>query len=76
MLFMHHKLDGCSRTFPSAAFENYTRVREFNKAETAFAWIAGGEAEPNDVCRSGFHMYFGAGEEAARAIDGFMSKFY
>ena len=76
MLFMHHKQDGCSHTFGGSAYETFTKVKEFNKAETAFAWVTTGAAEPNDVCRSGFHMYFGASEEAAKVIDGFMAKFY
>lgn len=76
MLFMHHKQDGCASTFGGAAYERFMKVKEINKAETAFAWITTGEAEPNDPCRSGFHMYFGASEEAAKVIDGFMAKFY
>lgn len=76
MLFMHHKQDGCTSTFGGSAYEMFKKVREFNQAETAFAWINAGEAEPNDPCRSGFHMYFGASDEAAKTIEGFMAKFY
>jgi len=76
VLFMHHRQDGCSHTLAKVANENFTKVKEFNKADTELAWIVGGEAEPRDPCRSGFHMYFGASEESARVIDQYMSKFF
>ncbi len=76
MLFIHHQNDACQHCYPSAAFANYEKVKKFNKALTEFIYVTGGSAEAKDPCRSGFHMYFGAGDEVAKDIDGFMSKFY
>lgn len=76
VLFMHHQKDGCSHTLPNAANDNYLKVKDFNKSVTEFVYVTGGEAESKDPCRSGYHMYYGAGEEAANLIDGFLSKIY
>ena len=74
MLFLHHAQDDCRHTMPEAARRNHDAVRAFNKAETAYVEITGGQGQAMDPCRSGFHMYFGAGEEAAKAIDDFMAR--
>lgn len=76
MLFIHHQLDGCANTTHSASYRNYEKVKTFITAPVDFVTIQGGEAEPRDACRSGFHMYFGAGEEVATQLDAFMSKAY
>ncbi len=76
MLFLHHRKDGCSHTLPDASYGNYQKVKAFNPAPTEFIYVTGGEAQTNDPCRSGFHMYFGAGEEVAKDIDDFMSRAY
>jgi hypothetical protein len=76
VLFMHHKQDGCSHTMPNVSYLNYTKVKDFNKSATEFAYVTGGEPESKDPCRSGFHMYYGASAEAAKIIDAFMSKNY
>ena len=74
MLFLHHAQDGCRNTTPEASRRNVEAVRAFNPAETAYVEITGGQAQAMDPCRSGFHMYYGAGEEAAKAIDDFMAR--
>lgn len=76
VLFMHHQKDGCSRTLPNASNDNYLKVKDFNKSATEFVYVTGGEAESKDPCRSGYHMYYRAGEEAANLIDAFMSKIH
>ncbi len=76
MLFLHHKQDGCSYTLDSASYANYMKVKGFNTSLTEFVYVTGGEAQQGDPCHSGYHMYNGAGEEVAKDIDEFMSKFY
>lgn len=74
MLFMHHQQDGCASTTHTASMQNFEKVKAFSKASLAFVTIEGGQAEPRDPCRSGFHMYYGAGEEVAKQLDAFMTK--
>ena len=76
VLFMHHQKDGCSHTLSSASHDNYLKVKGLNQSVTEFVYVTGGAAESRDPCRSGYHMYFGASEEAANLIDAFMSKIY
>ena len=76
MLFIHHERDGCSHTTPRASNDLYMKVKGVNKAPTEFAHVTGGEPESKDPCRSGYHMYYRASEEAANLIDAFMSKIY
>ena len=76
VLVLHHQQDGCSHTLSKSAAENFAQVKAFNKASTELVLLTSGEAEQKDPCRSGFHMYHGASEEAAKAIDGYMSRFY
>jgi pimeloyl-ACP methyl ester carboxylesterase len=73
VLFLHHQNDGCSHTMPSAAQSLHERVKKVGTAAVDFAFVTSGEPEARDPCRSGHHMYFGAGEETAKAIDAFMS---
>jgi len=76
ILFMHHRQDGCLKSAPGASYSNFGKVNEFNKSLTEFAYVSEGRAESQDACRSGYHMYFGASEEAAGIIDAFLSKLY
>jgi len=76
MLFLHHKRDGCSRTLDGSSYANYMRVKGFNTFPTEFVYVVGGQAQQGDPCHSGYHMYNAAGEEVAKDIDEFMSKFY
>jgi hypothetical protein len=73
ILFLHHQNDGCSHTLPTSAKSNFEMVKKISTAATDFIYVTGGQVEARDPCRSGHHMYFGAGEEAAKDIDGFMS---
>lgn len=76
MLFIHHQQDGCASTTLSASHRNYEKVKTFITAPIEFVTVQSGQAEARDPCRSGFHMYFGAGEEVAKQLDAFMSKAY
>jgi hypothetical protein len=76
MLFIHHAQDGCFNTQHSSSFRNFERVKSFNSAAVEFVTLTSGQAESRDPCRSGFHMYFGAGEEVAKHLDDFMSVVY
>ena len=76
MLFIHHEKDGCSHTRPDASFKNYEKVKELSKLPTEFVYVTSGLAEPKDPCRSGNHMYYVAGDEAAKYIDTFLKKIY
>ena len=40
--------------------------------KTEYVALKGGEAQAQAVCTSGFHMFYGAGDEAYRAIDQFV----
>jgi hypothetical protein len=74
MLFIHHRQDGCLHTTYSASYRNYEKVKSFSKAPVEFVTVETGQMQAQDPCRSGFHMYYGAGEEVARQLDEFMSR--
>jgi len=76
IFFIHHKADGCYHTRPGVSYANYEKVKGVTSAPTQFFYVIGGESQAIDPCRSGFHMYNGAGVETAHAIDEFMSKVY
>jgi hypothetical protein len=74
VLLMHHEKDGCSNATPSNTQRLYTKLKESGNAAAEFVAISTGEAEPRDVCLSGYHMYFGAADEVAKVMDQFMTK--
>lgn len=74
MLVMHHQQDGCSQTRPEAARSRYESVRQFDPSPVEFFLVTEGAAQSADPCRSGFHMYSGAAEQAAAAIDDFLAR--
>jgi hypothetical protein len=76
MLFIHHEKDGCSHTLPDVSFKNYEKVKAVNSFTTEFVYVTSGISEPRDPCRSGHHMFYAAGEEAAKDIDTFLMKIY
>ena len=76
MLFIHHEKDGCSHTIPGKSFKNYEKVKEVSKLPTEFVYVTSGLTEPKDPCRSGHHMYYAAGDEAAKYLDTFLKKIY
>jgi hypothetical protein len=76
MLFIHHEKDACADTRANASIKNYQKVKEINKLTTEFFSVTGGLPEPQDPCRSGFHMYYNAYEEVANSIEAFLLKIY
>lgn len=76
VLFLHHEKDGCVLTTPSASLRVFNTLKEASRKNVEYVSIKTGEAEANDPCISGYHMYYGAGQEVANAIDQFMLKAY
>lgn len=74
MLFLHHENDGCSHTRYAVARALYEKIQPQARQSVAFVPIQGGSAEAGHPCSSGYHMYFGASEEAVRAINDFMTR--
>jgi len=75
IIFITHRLDGCRNL--DQIHNMYKRVLSSSSAKTGWMIIEGGEAEVGkDPCRSGFHMFYKAGDEYAKAIDDFISSFY
>lgn len=74
VLFLHHGKDGCAKSDSRSSVSAYEALKAANKSRTGFVWITGGEGEAANPCYSGYHMYFGAGAEAAAAIDAFITR--
>lgn len=74
VLFLHHENDGCPKADPRVSMKVYESLKSKDKNKVEYVWIKGGEDEPRNRCYSGRHMYFGAGDEAAAAIDRFIAK--
>ncbi len=74
VLFLHHEKDSCDKTTPGASLRVFNSLKEAGKARTEYAVIRTGQAEGNNPCFSGHHMYFGAGDEVAKAIDEFVQE--
>ena len=75
VLFLAHEQDGCSKSTPGNSKSVYEDLKKSNQSRTEYVLIRGGEAE-SDPCRSGYHMFFGASQDAYKAIDNFASSFY
>ncbi len=73
VLFLHHRNDACSKSAPQRASAAFDDLRSASRSAASFNWIEGGRPEPGNPCASGFHMYFGAELDAAKAIDSFIS---
>ena len=73
VLVLHHENDGCVSTTPSNATHIYTRLREAGNTDSELVFLKTGK-DFGDPCASGFHMYAGANEEAAQAIDQFIGR--
>ncbi len=76
VLVLHHENDGCIGTTPRNAKRIHTRLSEAGNTATELVFIKTGTLSPdsNNPCRSGYHMYFGAGADVAKVLDQFMSK--
>jgi alpha/beta hydrolase family protein len=75
VLVLHHENDGCAGNTPDYAKRIHTKLREAGNRAAELVLINSGAPSPNgNPCRSGYHMYFGAGPEVAKVLDQFMNK--
>lgn len=76
VLFLAHEKDGCFRSTNANSRSVYNNLKETNKFKTEYVYIKTGEAQGDEPCKSGYHMFYGASEEVYKAIDSFGSQFY
>ena len=76
ILVLHHENDECVGNTPGHARKIYTRLREAGNSAAELVLIDSGTRSPdsNNPCRSGYHMYFGAGPNVAKVLDQYMNK--
>lgn len=76
VLVLHHENDECVGNTPDHAKRIYARLREAGNTAAELVLINSGTRSPdsNNPCRSGYHMYFGAGPDVAKVLDQFMNK--
>jgi hypothetical protein len=72
ILFLGHEREQCPKSLPSSAKMVFEQQQKTNPSKTEFTLIKGGEAQPQNPCSSGFHMFYGASEEAYTAIEKFV----
>lgn len=72
ILFLAHERDGCEKSLPSRSIAVYEKQAKTNSMKTQYVVIKGGEAQAQHACSSGFHMFYGAAQEAYAAIDAFV----
>jgi hypothetical protein len=76
VLFLAHEQDGCAISTPHNSRQVYDELKKSDKEKTEYVLIKGGSDEGGEPCRSGYHMFNGAGHEAYSAIDSFAAPFY
>lgn len=76
VLFLAHEKDGCLKSTNSNSLEVFKELGKSNKQKMEYVVLKSGEAEAQDPCRSGYHMFFNAHEEAYQAIDRFASEVF
>ena len=69
ILFLAHERDGCAKSTPYESKSVYEAQRKTNSERLEYVVIRGGEAQAQNPCTSGFNMFYGAGDEAYKAID-------
>jgi len=72
-MVLHHAKDECPGNTPDSAAALSARLREAGNTSAELVLIQSG-APSGNPCRSGYHTYFEAGSDAARAIDHFMTR--
>jgi hypothetical protein len=72
ILFLAHEKDACEKSLPSKSLQEFQKQQKTNTSKLEYALIKGGEAQAQNVCTSGFHMFNGAAKEAYSAIDQFV----
>lgn len=76
VLVLHHENDECVGNTPGNAKKIHARLSEAGNTAADLVLIQTGTRSPdsNNPCRSGYHMYFGAGADVAKVLDQFMNK--
>jgi hypothetical protein len=72
ILFLAHEQDGCAKSTTYNSRRVFEDQRSSNKQRLNYVLIRGGESQAQDVCSSGFHMFFGAETQAYQAIETFI----
>ncbi len=72
ILFLAHEQDACPKSTPSRSKAVFDQQQKSNRLKTDYVLIKGGEAQSQNPCSSGFHMFYGAGAEVSAAIDQFV----
>ena len=77
VLVVHHENDECPGNTADAAKKQHVKLREAGNTAAELVLITTGTRTPNNsnACRSGYHMYFGAGADVARALDRYMIEY-
>ncbi len=76
VLVIHHENDECPGNTADAAKKQHSKLREAGNTVAELVLITSGTRTPNNSngCRSGFHMYFGAGADVAKVLDEYMIR--
>lgn len=74
VLFLAHHRDGCANATNANSRSVYEDLKRVDRARVEYVLIEGGAPE-GEPCRSGYHMFHGAGDEAYKAIDSFIGSF-
>lgn len=76
VLVIHHENDECPGNTADHARKLHAKLSEAGNTATELVLIKTGTRTPGNgnACRSGYHMYFGAGADVAKVLDQFMSK--
>ena len=72
ILFLAHEKDACAKSTNYNSRKVFEEQRSTNTQRLRYVLIQGGEGQAQDVCSSGFHMFYGAGQEAYQAIETFV----
>jgi len=71
ILFLAHEKDACAKSTNYNSRKVFEEQRSTNKQRLRYVLLQGGEGQAQDVCSSGFHMFYGAASEAYQAIEAF-----
>jgi hypothetical protein len=71
VLFLAHEKDACPKSRPSNSWLVYEELKKTNPQKVDYITLHQGQAQALHPCMSGFHMFYGAEEEAYQAIDQF-----
>lgn len=76
VLFLAHEKDGCQKSTNANSLGVFKELKKSSKQKTEYVVLVSGESEPQEPCRSGYHMFFNAHEEAYKAIDRFAADLF